>query len=374
MEKTPVKIARRCGAVLMAVCALFSSPAVAQLEITDQAGRQVRLDAPAQRLFLSEPGDFVMLAMLVENPAAHVVAWNRWRLDDHTLAQWRNIDPDAFDSIAQLVIDGPQNLSAEALIAQEPDLVVLDHFFGKAHHVVEQLERSGIPVAILTLEPRLTHANPAEGLEKLAVLLGGEQRGREVSEFIRSRRDRVRQRARELESRGVQRPSVLMEPHAGIGPCCLSMGVGRSMGDLVLLAGGRLIGSEIIEEMSGRLGPEYVIAQDPEVYIGTGGRHLEGRGGLALGIGVEEEAAERSLRRAVQRVGLPHVRAVTHGRVHGLWHSGLNIVNLELIAKWLYPKDFEDVNPAATQAELERRFLPLRQHGTFWVTLSGAEQ
>lgn len=363
-------LARRLSAALLLVGVLFSLPSFAQLEITDQAGREVRLEEPAGRIFLSEPGDFAMMAMLVDNPAAHIVAWNRWRLDDHTLEQWRSIDSQAFDSIKQMAIDGPQNLSAEALIMHEPDLVVLDHFFGKAQHVVRQLEQAGVPVAILTLEPDFGRPNPAEGLEKLAVLLGHEQRGREISEFFRSRRDRITQRARELMEQGVPRPSVIMEPHAGIGPCCLSMGVGRSMGDLVILAGGQLIGSEIIEEMSGRLSAEYVIAQDPEVYIGTGGRHLEGRGGLTLGIGVSPEVAQASLRRVVQRVGLQHIRAVTQERVHGIWHSGFGIVNLELIAKWLHPQHFQDIDPAATQAELEQRFLSLRQQGTFWTSFS----
>jgi iron complex transport system substrate-binding protein len=348
-------------------------PAYAEIEVVDQAGRTVRLAEPARRIFLSEPGDFAMLAMLDEHPATRIVAWNRWRLDDHTVAQWRSIDPTAFDNIEQLVIDGPQNLSAEALIVHEPDLVVLDHFFGKATQVVRQLEQAGIPVAILKLEPDLTKQNPADGLEKLAVLIGHADRGKEVSEFIRSRRDRVIQRVHGILGKGVQRPTVLMEPHAGIGPCCLSMGVGRSMGDLVILAGGQLIGNEIIEEMSGRLGPEYVIAQDPEVYIGTGGRHLERRGGLVLGVGVEPDTAQASLRRVMERVGLEPIRAVQNGRVHGLWHSGYGIVNLELIATWLHPEHFRDIDPAMTQEEMDRRFMPTRQRGTFWTSLSMTE-
>jgi len=356
----------------LAAWLLAGAPAIAQIEIVDQAGRTVRLAEPARRIFFSEPGDFAMLALLDPNPAARIVAWNRWRLDDRTLAQWRGIDSAAFDSIAQMVIDGPQNLSAEALIVQAPDLVVLDHFFGKAEHAVRQLEQAGIPVAILTLEPHLTHDNPAEGLEKLAVLVGREERGRAVSAFIRTRRDRVVERVRQLDAQGVERPTVLMEPHAGIGPCCLSMGLGRSMGDLVVLAGGTLIGSEIIDEMSGRLGPEYVIARDPEVYIGTGGRHLEERGGLVLGVDVEPARAQASLIQAMRRVGLRHIRAFEAGRVHGLWHSGYGIVNLELIATWLHPEHFADLDPAATQAQIDEHYMPVSQRGTFWISLQAA--
>lgn len=357
----------------MASCLLAASvtggaPAWAQIELVDQAGRTVRLHEPARRVFLSEPGDFAMLAMLDADPAARIVAWNRWRLDERTVAQWRAINPTAFDRIEQLVIDGPQHLSAENIIVHDPDLVVLDHFFGKATHAVRQLEQAGIPVAILTLEPQLTAENPAEGLEKLAVLLGEEERGREISDFIRSRRDHIVEKVSRLEQQGVQKPSVLMEPHAGIGPCCLSMGLGRSMGDLVALAGGRLIGSEIIEEMSGRLSPEYVIAANPAVYIGTGGRHLQSKGGLVLGVDVDPETARQSLTQVMQRMGLQHIGALEQGRVHGLWHSGYGIVHLERIAKWLYPAFFEDLDPAATHAELDAK-MPLTQKGTFWISM-----
>lgn len=360
------------GAAGLAACLMAGAPAGAQVEITDQAGRTVRLAEPARRMIFSEPGDFAILALLDQNPAKRIVAWNRWKLDDRTLEKWRSIDPAAFDDITQMVIDGPQNLSAEALIVHAPDLVVLDHFFGKATHAVRQLEQAGIPVAILTLEPNLTQDNPAEGLEKLAVLIGREARGQEVGRFIRARRDRIVQRVAELDAQGVERPTVLMEPHAGIGACCLSMGLGRSMGDLVVLAGGTLIGSEIIDEMSARLGPEYVIAQNPDVYIGTGGRHLESRGGLMLGVDVEPDVARASLDTVMRRVGLQHISAVENGRVHGVWHSGYAIVNLELIATWLHPEHFAEVDPAATQAEIDQRYMTIRLDGTFWTSLRSA--
>lgn len=361
------------GATLLTAGVLSGVPSHAQITIIDQAGRNVRLEQAAQRLFLSEPGDFAMLAALVDNPASRIAAWNRWRLDERTVSHWRSIDPETFDRIEQVVVDGPQNLSAEMLIMHQPDLVVLDHFFGKAAHVISQLERAGIPVAILTLEPKLTDKNPAEGLEKLAVLLGRADRGREVSEFIRMRRDRVVEKTMQLSSIGVAKPTVLMEPHAGIGPCCLSMGIGRSMGDMVVLAGGKLIGSEIIEEMSGRLSPEYIIAQSPEVYIGTGGRHLAGRGGLVLGVDVNPDEARTSLEQVMQRTGLRHIRAMEQGRVHGIWHSGFGIVNLELVASWLYPQHFAEIDPADTQTQFNERFMPFAQEGTFWISLHANE-
>lgn len=348
---------------------LVALPASAeQVEIIDQAGRTVRLAQPAQRIFFSAPGDFTIMAMLEENPARRIVAWNRWRLDKHTLNHWRSIDPDAFDRINQMVIDGPQNLNAEMLIASQPDLVVLDHYFKSATQTISRLEQAGIPVAILDLEADLRRPNPTEGLEKMAVLIGREQRGREVGQFIRTHVERITSRIAALKSRQATLPTVLMEPHAGSGPCCTSVGSGVLMGDLILMAGGKLIGNDIVEGLSGQLSAEFVISSDPEIYIGTGGRHIESRGGLLLGPGVGLDASRASLERVTQRVGVAQTRAVRNKRTYGIWHSGYPIINLELVATWIHPELFGDVDPAATLAELNRRFMARPLTGTFWVT------
>lgn len=352
----------------LAMMLLLSLPAFAKIEITDQAGRRVTLDKPAQRIFFSEPGDFTVMAMLDRNPAKRIVAWNRWRLDKHTVEHWRSIDPDAFDKIDQLVIDGPQNLNAEMLIASQPDLVVLDQFFGKATQTIKRLEQAGIPVAVLTLEADLRMKNPTDGLEKMAILIGNEARGKELADFIHTHLNRVLDRVAKLKQDKVAQPKVLMEPHAGSGPCCMSVGSGVLMGDLVLLAGGQLLGSEIVEGLSAQLAAEYVIASDPDIYIGTGGRHIEARGGLLLGPGVEPAASVASLKRVTGRIGIAQTKAARNHRTYGIWHSGYPIVNLELVARWLHPGAFADIDPAETQSEIDRRFMAKPLTGTFWVT------
>ncbi len=363
-----MKIKQWIRAAWLASAMLAGLPASAQITITDETGRTVRLEKPAERIILSEPGDFAVLAMLDDNPARRIVAWNRWRLDVHTLAQWRSIDPAAFDKISQLRIDGPQNLSAEMLISHQPDLVILDHFFGKATQTISRLEQAGIPVAVLTLEADLHGNNPTQGMEALATLIGREARGKEIAGFIRRHLARVNERVAQAKAQGKPAPVVLMEPHAGSGPCCMSVGKGTRMGDLVALAGGKLIGDEIVEGLSGQLNPEYVIARDPDIYIGTGGRHIESRGGLLFGPGVDAAASQASLQRIVKRVGLAQTRAVRDGRAYGIWHSGSPIVNLELVASWIHPELFKDIDPAATQAAIDR-YMAKRLDGTFWTAL-----
>lgn len=202
----------------------------------------------------------------------------------------------------------------------------------------------------------------------MAILIGREQRGKEVAEFFTQHVHRITSRVEALRNRQASLPAVLMEPHAGSAPCCMSVGAGVLMGDLILMAGGKLIGSEIVEGLSGQLSAEYVITSDPDIYIGTGGRHIENRGGLLLGPGVDVEASRASLQRVTRRTGLAQTSAVREQRTYGIWHSGYPIINLELIATWLHPELFSDVDPAATLAELNRRFMVKPLDGTFWIT------
>src|SRR5690606_41326365 len=100
---------------------------------------------------------------------------------------------------------------------------------------------------------------------------------------------------------------------------------------------------------------------------------LAGRGGLVLGVDVNPDEARTSLEQVMQRTGLRHIRAMEQGRVHGIWHSGFGIVNLELVASWLYPQHFAEIDPADTQTQFNERFMPFAQEGTFWISLHANE-
>ncbi|MNT69859.1 hypothetical protein D3C72_2082030 [compost metagenome] len=92
---------------------------------------------------------------------------------------------------------------------------------------------------------------------------------------------------------------------------------------------------------------------------------------MLLGPEVSASQAQFSLQHVIQRTGLSHTRAIRNRRVHGIWHGGLGIVNLECIATWLHPEEFVDVLPQATLDALNQRFLAFPWKGTFWTSLQG---
>lgn len=80
------------------------------------------------------------------------------------------------------------------------------------------------------------------------------------------------------------------------------------------------------------------------------------------------------LKRLIERTGFSQMPSVRNGRVHGIW-SGLiavpplNILFVELVSKWLHPERCQDIDPAATLAEINEHFLRVPIPGPLWASL-----
>ncbi|KYB45705.1 hypothetical protein AB664_35265 [Brucella anthropi] len=80
------------------------------------------------------------------------------------------------------------------------------------------------------------------------------------------------------------------------------------------------------------------------------------------------------MKRLIQRTGFGQLSSVRSGRVHGIWTGlisvpPLNILFIELVAKWLHPDLCADINPDATLSEINRRFFKTPFGGPLWVSL-----
>ncbi len=137
--------------------------------------------------------------------------------------------------------------------------------------------------------------------------------------------------------------------------------------------GGHNIGADVLERAFGRLTLEYILTANPDIYIATGGPHLEKTGGLVLGDGYDAETARAALARMAARPGIAGLPAVKAGQVHGLSHhllnSPLDILAIEVLAKWINPDRVRDIDPARTLAEINERFLAVPLEGTYWIDL-----
>ncbi|UFN49801.1 ABC transporter substrate-binding protein [Roseomonas sp. OT10] len=363
---------------LLPLAGLLAMPALGRaagaVTVRDVVGREVTLPAPARRLLLGE-GRFIQLLALLErqDPAGLVAAW---------MGEFQRTDPQGhaqfvarFPAAARIPVVGAsaaETFSIERALDARPDLAILGldgHGPGKAAEAVAQLERAGVPVVFIDFRQEPLE-NSARSIGLVGRLIGREAQAREYLDFVQGRMDRIRAA---LAAANPAQPAVLMEMRAGGGrECCGSPGRGN-LGEFIAFAGGRNIGADIIPGALGQLNTEYVVAQQPAVYVATGGTGGGADGAPKLGAGVTEAEARAALRGTVARTGIAGLPAVREGRAHGLWHSfynsPLNILALEAMARWFHPQIFADLDPGATLAAINARFLAVPLDGTYWVSL-----
>jgi len=358
--------------VVALICVLQASAASAQWPrtVTDIAGREVDIPSKPQRILLAEGFQILALSFVSPDPVSLLAGWggDLRTFDPATYALVRDRFPD-IENVPTTGMGSGETFSLERALALDPDLVVFSLWQARGNlaETAAPFEAAGIPVVFIDfyLDPL---ANTLPSLDLLGRILGEEQRAREYAAFYRERLDFVKKR---LAAETVPRPKVLLHAFPEVWPCCWSAG-GRGVGELIDLVGGRNIGAERFPSPNGgQLNLEVIIEEDPEVYIATGS---SGTGpGVALGAGVTEDEARSDLARVIGAPGLSSLSAVVEGRVHGLWNffngSPINILAVEVMAKWVHPELFGTLDPGKTLAEINDRFSAVPFRGAFWVDL-----
>lgn len=356
----------------LAICVLGGGAAQAQIVMTDAAGRNVRLEAPATRIVTNESLLLLSLSVIDPDPVSRIVGWAApQRLDRGFYDAFRKRFP-AIEAISTVGAVVPANASVEAILSVRPDLFVVSIWQPDWAGIAERVEAAGVPVIFLD-GPANAARGPAEAtafsIELLGQALGDEAKAQKFAAFVKARHSAVAERLRTV----TDRPNVLIDAHAGI-QCCSTPGADNRLTQMQELAGGHSIGADVVPGYDGQLSAEYVLGIDPQVYIGTGGPHLAAQGGLVLGGAIDAEAAQASLRAAVGRNLLNELTAVREERAYGVSHqlsiSALSVLAFECFAKWTHPALFDDLDPADTLAEINRRFMAVPLEGTFWVGLT----
>lgn len=340
-----------------------------QIVLRDISGRQVTLAGPARRLLIDDGRYLIALSLIHPDPVSLLAGWPRDvnRIGEQTYARYLARYP-ALASVPR-VASSAGDFSLEQALAARPDVAIFSLGQGPTPEQVRQLERARIQVVFIDF-----FSQPFENLEPSLALLGRiVGRPAQAEAFLGLRRSRMALISDRLKARAPAPPAVFLEAHAGISDeCCNSPGRGN-IGEYIAFVGGRNIGADVLPGPAGRLSLEYVLSRDPQVYIATGGPHLERSGGLVLGPGYTPVRARASLVAISSRRGISQLSAVRRGQAHGLSHqllnSPLDILAVEALAKWIHPTLFGDLDPEATMAEINRRFLAVPLEGTHWIDL-----
>lgn len=361
--------------ILLIACIIVTARAQA-LELTDVAGRTVTLEPPVTRFVLSEGRYIPLLALLrPQAPVEGLVGLMTPLGLTHPgiEAQLFRQFPDA-RNIPRFGQRGADSVSIERIIELRPQVAIFglhDHGPGARNEtVLRHLEAAGITVVFVDfrIDP-LNHTVPS--IRLLGRVFGAEARADEYVAFHESRVDTVTRRVAALPDR----PKVFLQAHPGRFECCFGMADGM-LGPFIGVAGGENIADAVSPGPTAQHSMEYLLAENPDVWIGTASGQLHeyevGGDPVALGEGMTPAMATRSLMRFLDQPGFGALRAVRDQRAHAIWHnfynSPFNVVALQAFAKWIHPAAFGDVDPRFTFQEIFDRFLPFELEGTYFST------
>ncbi len=347
--------------------------ALAAREVTDVTGRTVTVPDHVGRILLGEGRIAYALALLdQEHPFSRIVGWQNdlRRMDPHTYAAYAARYPEV-EQIATIGQSSADTMSAEAVLALRPDIAifsVVGDGAAQAAPMVDKLAAAGIPSIFVDFRGQPLK-NTLPSVRLLGEVLERPAQAAAFEAFYTTHFHRIRDR---LAAHSGPRPSVFLELLAGVWRAPGHTTGVQGLGELIAAAGGRNIAADRVPGSIGDVNMEFVLQQDPQIYIATGNRAP----GVELGAEADAAQAAASLRRVLSRPEVASLTAVQKGRAYGLWHdyynSPYNIVALEALAKWIHPELFQDVDLHATQRELYDRFLGIGADGAYWVDAPAA--
>ncbi|HEV7256969.1 MAG TPA: ABC transporter substrate-binding protein [Bosea sp. (in: a-proteobacteria)] len=363
---------------VLALLALLVPAAAAGRELVDLAGRKVTVPDRVERVIIGEGRYLPALAILDRaDPVARLVGMmgEYEAVDPVSYARYRERFP-ALDRVKRIGRVARDSFSLEQAIAASPQVAI----FGIGGHgpdtrsgeVIRALEAAG--VAIIFIDFRSDPlVNTPRSMELLGTLLGREA---EAAEFVAAWRAALAVVTDRLAAARPTPARVFVESRVGLGNgCCETMTRGM-MGRFVTAAGGVNIADALIPGEAGVVSLEWLVANPPEVYIGTAigsGVQRDEAPWLALGPGVDVTTARERLARSMTRNGIAGLDAVRQGRAHAVWHhfynSPFNVAAVQVFAQWLHPQLFADLDPQALLATMQRRFQPVPLDGTYWTSL-----
>lgn len=339
--------------------------ALAGIEVTDLKGRNVSLAGPAHRLVIDDGRMILALAFLSSDPVGLVAAWPHDvdRFGRELYARYRQKFP-AIDALPKSA-SNVQDMDVEQILAAKPDAVILSVFSHPAEQQLSQLEQADIPVIFVDFvtDP---FGNTDRSLEVLGKVTGHEDAAQKIVALRHSIKQTITEHLQSADKQ--PNPSVFLEAHASTQEgCCNSPGA-AGLGTFLSFVEAQNIGEVLGKKPSGQLSAEYVIASKPDVYIATGGQYMRDRGGLRIGPDYKADETRASMQALLARPGFSSFAdpASAHGLSQQLFNSPLDILALQLFAKWTHPDLFADLDVEATRARLNALMAVPLQDG-YWT-------
>jgi len=354
---TLLALACACGLSAQAMATTYP------LTLTDTSGQSLTIKQEPKRIVVQDGRDILTLALLDRaDPFARLVAWNNLlkKSDGETWKILRNKWPEA-NGIIDMGFSDKGEVNLESVIAKQPDLMVAQLRSKPSLSqtgVLDKLKALNIPVLFID-----TMLKPVENTPKSITLLGEtlnrESEAKQYTDFYQQHYQNILDKTKAVEPK----PLVFIEAKAGLNgleSCCFTHShVG--WGGMIEAVGARNLGSALLPGATGDASLEKVISMKPDAYIVSGSQWAtKTNAAVPFGYGVTQQQVDDAFNRMKQRPGFAQVTAVKEGRFYGIYHNfynhPYNIVGLEYLAKFIYPNQFKELDPAKTYSEILSRF------------------
>ncbi|CAI0702478.1 MULTISPECIES: ABC transporter substrate-binding protein [Serratia] len=359
MHRRMTLLALACACGLSAQAMATTYP----LTLTDTAGQTLTIKQEPKRIVVQDGRDILTLALLDRaDPFNRLVAWNNLlkKSDGETWKILQSKWPEA-NNIIDMGFSDKGEVNLESVIAKHPDLMVAQLRSKPSLSqtgVLDKLQALNIPVLFID-----TMLKPVENTPKSITLLGEtlnrESEAKQYTDFYQQHYQRILDKTKTVEPK----PLVFIEAKAGLNgleSCCFTHAhVG--WGGMIEAVGARNVGSELLPGATGDVSLEKVISMKPDAYIVSGSQWAsKTNAAVPFGYGVTQQQVDDAFNRMKQRPGFAQLSAVKDGRFYGIYHNfynhPYNIVGLEYLAKFIYPNQFKDLDPAKTYSEILSRF------------------
>jgi ABC-type Fe3+-hydroxamate transport system substrate-binding protein len=360
------------GVAVAALAASFAMPVWADnITLTDTLGRTVDVPEDPQRILL---GFYFEDFMAVAGPEAYdrVVA-----ISKDTWAGWRNLQwqtyAAAIPRLEQLADVGEVDagtFSLEAAIAARPDVAVLAAWqYRTLGDVADRLEAAGIPIVVLDYNAQTVDMH-VKSTRLLGQLMGEEERAARLAEEYAAAIAEVEDRLAQLpEGAG---PKVYVELARKGRDTVDNSYAGTQWGSVIDQLKANNIANGQISKW-GKLSPEYVLAQNPQVIMLAGSGWAGRDQAVIMGPGVDTALTHDRMAAYLDRPGWRGLDAVKDGKVIGIYHGGnrtlYDYAFLQFLAKVMYPEQFADMDPQATLDRFFATYMPVSFDGTYMTVL-----
>ena len=256
-------------------------------------------------------------------------------------------------------------------MALKPDVLILAEWqYQTIGSELPKLEQAGVPIIVVDFNAQSVerHTQSAKIFGQLA---GTEERANKIADEYAQGIADIQKRVKEAN---LPKPKIYIE-FGNKGPSEYSFTFGKNMwGAIAETVGGDNVSAPFVENW-GPINPEQLLAAQPEVIMisGTEMGHETNNEMMAMGININEQDAQKRLKGFLTRAGWQDLPAVKNHRVYGIYHTASrslsDLAAAQFMAKALYPKLFEDIDPQKLTDSIQNNYLPIIPSGTFFIKL-----